>query len=438
MNKRYISVSGLNKYLKDKIDKDLQLQHFYIKGEISNVKRHSSGHIYFTLKDDLSRVNAVMFKSNVQNMVFDLNHGDKVLVEASLSVYDVAGTFQLYVSSIELDGIGNLFLQYENLKNKLQSEGLFDQQHKKKLVAFPTKIAILTAYPSAALMDILKTLKSRYPVVRVVVFPIPVQGKDAYKRIITTLQEVDQYRFSTIIIARGGGSLEDLWNFNEEALARCIYSCQTPIVSAIGHEVDYTICDFVSDYRAITPTDAANITTPSIIELKDKLNLLENRLNEAMNGYILNKKNQYHQISNHYLLNNPSKLFEQQMNSLALKQTKFISSYEHYLNGLQQNLNVSKMKFKHLSFLQFSKNKALIKNQEQQLIHQFKFVLMQQSNQLELTMSKLDNLSPLKIMQRGYSIVYQDENLISSKNDLQKGDEIKIKFVDGHHEAIIK
>ena len=254
MEKRYLTVSALNRYLKAKIDADTQLQKILIKGEISNFKHHSSGHLYFTLKDEKSRINAVMFSSKANKMLFKLENGMKVLIQASVSVYDVAGTYQLYVDSIEQDGLGNLFLRYEQLKKQLSLEGLFDLDKKITIPKFPSKIAVLSAYPSAALADIVRTINLRFPVVRVIVFPIPVQGKDAYIHIIRTLNYVDTLKFSTIIIARGGGSLEDLWNFNEEGLARAICNCKTPIISGVGHEVDFTICDFVADYRAATPT----------------------------------------------------------------------------------------------------------------------------------------------------------------------------------------
>ena len=282
MEKRYLTVSALNRYLKAKIDSDSQLQRILIKGEVSNFKHHSSGHFYFTLKDEHSRINAVMFSSKASKVPFDLTNGMKVLVQASVSVYDVAGTYQLYVDTVEQDGLGNLFLKYEQLKKQLASEGLFNPENKLVIPKFPSKIAVLSAYPSAALADIIRTIHLRFPVVRVIVFPIPVQGKDAYLEIIRTLRYVDTLGFSEIIIARGGGSLEDLWNFNEEGLARAIYQCKPPIISGVGHEVDFTICDFVEDYRAATPKDAAIKASTELFELRQAVDNIKYTLNTML------------------------------------------------------------------------------------------------------------------------------------------------------------
>ncbi|WP_285946115.1 exodeoxyribonuclease VII large subunit, partial [Thomasclavelia cocleata] len=341
MEKRYLTVSALNRYLKAKIDADTQLQKILIKGEISNFKHHSSGHLYFTLKDEKSRINAVMFSSKANKMLFKLENGMKVLIQASVSVYDVAGTYQLYVDSIEQDGLGNLFLRYEQLKKQLSLEGLFDLDKKITIPKFPSKIAVLSAYPSAALADIVRTINLRFPVVRVIVFPIPVQGKDAYIHIIRTLNYVDTLKFSTIIIARGGGSLEDLWNFNEEGLARAICNCKTPIISGVGHEVDFTICDFVADYRAATPTAAAIKATPDLIELKQSVNNLQYKLNTLMKQKITLNEQLLRRIKSFYLFKNPDKLFED-------KKAKVDYLYDRLNDIFTYNLSNQCNKTKHL------------------------------------------------------------------------------------------
>ena len=251
-----------------------------------------------------------MFSSKASKVPFDLTNGMKVLVQASVSVYDVAGTYQLYVDTIEQDGLGNLFLKYEQLKKQLASEGLFNPENKLVIPKFPSKIAVLSAYPSAALADIIRTIHLRFPVVRVIVFPIPVQGKDAYLEIIRTLRYVDTLGFSEIIIARGGGSLEDLWNFNEEGLARAIYQCKTPIISGVGHEVDFTICDFVADYRAATPTAAAIKATPDLFELQQAVDNIKYTLNNLMKQKIILNKENLNRLKSFYLFKNPQKMFE--------------------------------------------------------------------------------------------------------------------------------
>ncbi len=438
MEKKYLTVSALNRYLKARIDADEQLQKILIKGEISNFKHHSSGHLYFTLKDEYSRINAVMFASKAKKIPFKLENGMKVLIQASVSVYDVAGTYQLYVDNIEQDGLGNLFLRYEQLKKQLLLEGLFDLDHKSKIPKFPSKIAVLSAYPSAALADIVRTIKLRFPVVRVIVFPIPVQGKDAYLQIIKTLSYVDDLGFSTIIIARGGGSLEDLWNFNEEALARTIYNCKTPIISGVGHEVDFTICDLVSDYRAATPTAAAIKATPDLVELQQNVNNLQYTLNTLMKQKIALNKQALTKIKSFYLFKNPDKLFED-------KKAKVDYLYDRLNDVFAYNLTNQNNKMKHLiqSFEHQTNLFTITQQNHINLMVQAMQQLMKQKIQSDqekfyFTLSKLNTLSPLKTLERGYAIILKDEKLISSSLDLKSGDKVEIKMKDGMKNAIIE
>lgn len=438
MEKRYLTVSALNRYLKAKIDSDEQLQKILIKGEVSNFKHHSSGHLYFTLKDETSRINAVMFASKARKLPFELENGMKVLIQASVSVYDVAGTYQLYVDNIEQDGLGNLYLRYEQLKKALALEGLFDQEHKQEIPKFPSKIAVLSAYPSAALADIVRTIKLRFPVVRVIVFAIPVQGKGAYLHIINTLNYVDSLGFNTIIIARGGGSLEDLWNFNEEALARAIYNCKTPIISGVGHEIDYTICDFVADCRCATPTAAGIKATPDLVELKQNVNNINYTLNTLMKQKITLNKQMLNKLNSFYLFKNPNKLFED-------KKVKIDYLSDRLKDIFTYNLNLQSNKAKNL--IQTFNHQANLFTLEQKnhlnLINQTMEQLMKQKikyekEKLYYTLSKLNTLSPLKVLERGYAIVLKEDNVVLTVNELKTGDKIKIKMKDGSKNAIIE
>ncbi|MFQ6837376.1 MAG: exodeoxyribonuclease VII large subunit [Thomasclavelia spiroformis] len=438
MEKRYLTVSTLNRYLKAKIDSDEQLQKILIKGEVSNFKHHSSGHLYFTLKDETSRINAVMFASKARKLPFELENGMKVLIQASVSVYDVAGTYQLYVDNIEQDGLGNLYLRYEQLKKALALEGLFDQEHKQEIPKFPSKIAVLSAYPSAALADIVRMIKLRFPVVRVIVFPIPVQGKGAYLHIIKTLNYVDSLGFNTIIIARGGGSLEDLWNFNEEALARAIYNCKTPIISGVGHEIDYTICDFVADCRCATPTAAGIKATPDLVELKQNVNNINYTLNTLMKQKITLNKQMLNKLNSFYLFKNPNKLFED-------KKVKIDYLSDRLKDIFTYNLNLQSNKAKNL--IQTFNHQANLFTLEQKnhlnLINQTMEQLMKQKikyekEKLYYTLSKLNTLSPLKVLERGYAIVLKEDNVVLTVNELKTGDKIKIKMKDGSKNAIIE
>lgn len=438
MDKRYLTVTALNKYIKAKLDNDFQLQAILIKGEISNLKKHSSGHIYFTLKDDDSRINAVMFSSKARKINFDIKNGDKVLIEANVSAYIVAGTYQLYVNTIELDGIGNLFLKFEQLKKKLASEGLFDETHKKVIPQYPGKIAVLTAYPSAALMDIMKTIKMRFPVARVIIFPIPVQGKDAYLKIIDNLRYVDSLNFNTIIIARGGGSLEDLWNFNEELLARTIYECQTPIISGVGHEVDFTICDFVSDYRAATPTAAAIKATPDLNEMMANLNIQQSLLITNIKHKIENYKKNLAHIQSFYLFKNPERLYVDYLQQISYLQDKM--QYE-----MLDQFNKKKNQYMNIHFILSSKNKLFMNNLNNKierstllLEKNFKNKLKQNQDKLSYTISKLNTLSPLKTLERGYAIVFKENKNITSIKDISNKDKIEIRLKDGSFKAIVE
>ncbi len=379
-----------------------------------------------------------MFSSKANKMLFKLENGMKVLIQASVSVYDVAGTYQLYVDSIEQDGLGNLFLRYEQLKKQLSLEGLFDLDKKITIPKFPSKIAVLSAYPSAALADIVRTINLRFPVVRVIVFPIPVQGKDAYIHIIRTLNYVDTLKFSTIIIARGGGSLEDLWNFNEEGLARAICNCKTPIISGVGHEVDFTICDFVADYRAATPTAAAIKATPDLIELKQSVNNLQYKLNTLMKQKITLNEQLLRRIKSFYLFKNPDKLFED-------KKAKVDYLYDRLNDIFTYNLSNQCNKTKHL--MQIFNHQANLftinQNNHLNLINQSMEQLMKQKMKYEqerfyYLVSKLNTLSPLTTLERGYAIILKDEKVISKADDLKSGDKVEIKMKGGSQKAIIE
>lgn len=438
MEKRYLTVSALNRYLKAKIDSDEQLQKILIKGEVSNFKHHSSGHLYFTLKDETSRINAVMFASKARKLPFELENGMKVLIQASVSVYDVAGTYQLYVDNIEQDGLGNLYLRYEQLKKALALEGLFDQEHKQEIPKFPSKIAVLSAYPSAALADIVRTIKLRFPVVRVIVFPIPVQGKGAYLHIINTLNYVDSLGFNTIIIARGGGSLEDLWNFNEEALARAIYNCKTPIISGVGHEIDYTICDFVADCRCATPTAAGIKATPDLVELKQNVNNINYTLNTLMKQKITLNKQMLNKLNSFYLFKNPNKLFEDKKVKIDYLSDRLKDIFTYNLN-LQSNKAKNLIQtFNHQANLFTLKQKNHLNLINQTMEQLMKQKIKYEKEKLYYTLSKLNTLSPLKVLERGYAIVLKEDNVVLTVNELKTGDKIKIKMKDGSKNAIIE
>lgn len=416
MERKYISVFALNKYIKAKLNQDVSLQSVYIKGEISNYRPHPSGHLYFTLKDEDSCISAIMFASVAKKLDFQVENGMGVLIRAKVTVYEVGGQYQLNVQTMQQDGIGQLYLQFEKLKEKLEKEGLFDNNHKKPIPSFPKGIAVLSAKQGSAIQDVVKTIHLRFPFTRVIVFPIPVQGKNAYLKIIETLQYVDKLKFDTIILARGGGTIENLWNFNEESLARCIYECQTPVISGIGHETDFTICDFVSDYRGVTPTAAAVKATPDQQELKKYNQQLFQQLVYKMKNRIDFQKQYLSRLTNSYYLTNPEALFSNEIFRLSRLQEQLSYHFQmFYLTNRQDIVNYQ------------TQMKQLLDKKLQ--LHQHK---------LQQSLVSLDALSPLKVMQRGYTLVKSQEKMIKRVEDIHKGDVIEIQFYDGITNAEIK
>lgn len=416
MEKRYITVFALNKYIKAKMNQDNALQDIYIKGEISNYRPHPSGHLYFTLKDEHSRVSAVMFASQARHLQFQIENGMQVFIHASVSVYEVSGQYQLYVQSLQQDGVGQFYLKFEALKKKLSKEGLFDEKYKKPIPEFPRGIAVLSAKQGAAVQDVMRTIHLRFPFTKVIVFPIPVQGQNAYLKIIETLKQVDELGFDTIILARGGGSIEDLWNFNEESLARCIFACHTPIISGIGHETDFTICDFVSDCRCATPTAAAIKATPDQNEMRKHCENLNNQLIYKMKHYLTFHQNNLTRLQKSYYLTKPEALYSNEILRLMQLQDQLSYQFKMFDMRVYQQLKDYQLKLKQTT-------DTLIKTKE---------------HQLQKMIVNLDALSPLKVMQRGYTLIKKDNQVIKSFQDIHKDEMIEIQFYDGIKKAEVK
>ena len=310
MTNNYITIGALNKYLKNLFDGDPNLQEVYLKAEISNFKAHTRGHLYFTLKDETSRINAVMFSYNVSKLKFKPIDGMKVLVKGKISVYEATGSYQIYVEEMDQDGLGNLYIEFEKLKKKLAAEGLFDSDKKKKIPKVPRKIGIVTASTGAAIKDILTTIKRRFPICETILFPSLVQGVDAAKDIVKNIEIANTYDIDTLIVGRGGGSIEDLWPFNEEIVARAIYNSKVPVISAVGHEIDFTIADFVADLRAPTPTAAAELAVPNIETINTYLETVMNRSTISINNYIDSRRQTLGGLVSSYVLKKPTAMYE--------------------------------------------------------------------------------------------------------------------------------
>ena len=395
MNIEPITVTQLNRYMKDKIEMDEFLNNVYVKGEISNFKHHYTGHFYFTLKDENSLIKCVMFKSYAQSVRFEPEDGMKVCIFGTVSVYEKDGVYQIYAKSIKQDGIGDLYQRFEELKNKLAKEGLFDDFHKKRIPFMPKTIGVLTSNTGAVIRDIINVSTRRNPKVHIRLLPVPVQGDGASKEIAKAIQIMNEKELCDVmIIGRGGGSLEDLWPFNEEIVARAIYNSRIPIISAVGHETDFTIADFVADLRAPTPSAAAELAVTDIEELKDRISIYNKRLKMA-----LSKKNQIMRLR-----------YEKCINSRIFKSPQSMIEDRYLLVD------------KNLKSMELSINK---------IIKDAKLYAME-------WMTKLDTLSPLKTLTRGFCVVEKDGVPITKSIQLKKDMEIDLRFQDGTKKAIIE
>ncbi len=387
-----ISVTDLNKYIKDKIDKDEVLNNVLVKGEISNYKHHYTGHLYFTLKDENSLIKCIMFKGYAANLKFEPKDGMKVTILGSVSVFERDGVYQIYVKAMQEDGIGSLYKAYEEMKAKLEKEGLFDQSHKKKIPLMPKCIGVLTSNTGAVIRDIINVSTRRNPNVYIKLLPVPVQGEGAAEKIVDAINLMNEKKLAdVIIVARGGGSLEDLWPFNEEIVARAIYSSKLPVISAVGHETDFTIADFVADLRAPTPSAAAELAVPNILDLKIKLEGYNNRYKLALKKKVEFMKLRYEKCMNSRVFKEPLQKINEKYILLDMKVKSIQNSISNIYNTRKTNM------IKHIA--------------------------------------KLDALSPLKTLTRGYSIVQTNGKIVKSINQIKKDDEIDIKLIDGNAKA---
>lgn len=390
-----ISVTELNKYVKDSIAQDEFLNNVLVKGEISNYKHHYTGHLYFTLKDEKSLIKCVMFKTYADNMKFEPKDGMKVIIFGTVSVFERDGIYQIYCKMMQEDGIGDLFAAYEKLKEKLSLEGLFDEKYKKIIPKMPKVIGVLTSNTGAVIRDIINVSTRRNPNVYIRLLPVPVQGSGAAEKIVKAIRKMnDKNLADVIILARGGGSLEDLWPFNEEIVARAIFDSKLPVISAVGHETDFTIADFVADLRAPTPSAAAELAVPDIEDIKYDLNLYDRRMRMALKKKTEIMRLRFEKCMNSNVYQDPY----QKINDRYLLVDKYTRSIE--------NAQIRRMKDARIKMI------GLV--------------------------SKLDALSPLKTLARGYSLVETEDNKVVTKSEkLKSGDKINIRFQDGISKAII-
>ena len=392
MEPKIATVSQINGYVKKILDHNIILNNVWIKGEISNFKHHYSGNLYITLKDEGGVLKAVMFRSSAQSLTFEPSDGMKVLARGRISVYEAGGSYQLYIEEMIPDGVGELYIAYEQLKKQLAEEGLFDEAHKKPIPQFPKRVGVVTASTGAAVRDIINVITRRYPMAEIVIYPAQVQGTGAAQSVVRAIEYFNATKeVDTLIVGRGGGSIEDLWAFNEEITARAIYASQIPIISAVGHETDFTIADFVADLRAPTPSAAAEIAVPSMIELRNRINIDQNRISQNVVGRIESSR-------------------------LLLKRFKMKTPKDRIDD---YNLKLD----------------SLLKSMENSL----KMKTMTLKRQFAEQTAKLDALSPLQTLSRGYSIpTTEDGTVIRSAEEMKKGMEFTLRLKDGSRECVVK
>lgn len=430
MKQSVYSVSSLVHYIKQTLDNDLNVQSFLIKGEISNFTNHRSGHWYFTLKDAKAKISCVMWASYASRCKVLLKEGMKVILTASVSMYEAGGSVQLYVTKVQTDGLGELFLQLEQVKKQLSREGLFDPSHKKELPQYPMNIGIITAKTAAAVQDILTTISRRWPLAEVKVYPCLVQGVQAAPAIIENLRKADEGGHDVILLARGGGPIEDLWCFNDEAVARSVFAMKTAIVTGVGHEIDTTLVDYVSDARAATPTAAAELITPDIQEVTGMLAGYRKRLISDMMNRIQLAKRQLQPLQQNRYLKDPLQYIEQEQMKLAMH-VKELGIVEHQIRQLHTRLRQHSSQLAMLAERKNRDKQKLLDEMKDTLLYGMEHYKTDKKQKVKEQIQLLDAYSPLKILSRGYHIAYHDDHLVKSVNDVDVEDELKLRMQDG-------
>lgn len=429
-----LTISEVTRYIKSLLEEDAILTDVWIRGELSNVKLHSRGHLYFTVKDQQSRIQAVMFAGNNRFLAFKPENGMKVLIRGEINVYEPYGQYQLYAKEMQPDGIGSLYLAYEKLKATLEAEGLFSETRKKAIPTFPNRIAVITSPTGAAIQDIVSTLKRRYPIAQITLLPVLVQGGQAPGSIVRAIRQVDAANcFDVLIVGRGGGSIEELWAFNDEDVVRTIAGATVPIISAVGHETDFTISDFVADLRAPTPTGAAELAVPDYQEIKRTLKGLNKRLAHRVKEQISREKSKLERLNRSYAFRYPEQLVKQKEQQLdnyldRLKRAIEITQKQpvEQLNLLNQRL---KRMHPHNQMITAKDKRMQLK---QRLTKAMQEQIKAKRQPFEKHISELHLLSPLRLMDRGYNLAYdKNKTLIKSTKQVQEGSELDLRLRDG-------
>jgi exodeoxyribonuclease VII large subunit len=433
-NQQYISVSTLNKYIKRKFDADPHLENIFVKGEISNFKKHSSGHVYFTLKDEAAIINAVMFRPQFQKLKFEIENGMKVLVEGQVTIYEKSGGTQIYVKNMQVDGIGDLFVAFQQMKERLELEGIFSPRHKKKIPLFPKKIGIVTSQTGAAIRDMVTTIKRRYPIVSIILYPAIVQGTQGADSISKAIEMANENpSIDVLIVGRGGGSIEDLWNFNEEKVARAIFQSKIPIISAVGHETDVTISDFVADLRAPTPTGAAELATPDVTDLLLRIQALQTKILKYAKANLHNERNRLSALERSFVFRSPQQLLQQRTQALDLFQERLNNGLDRLLIFHKNQLHVHFTKLNHLSPVKrIQLGMQDLSKLKERLVRETTVFVFRKRQEFQEQIAVLRAVDPLAIMERGYSVAFNEKKeTVKSIEQISTNDKIIINVSDG-------
>ena len=438
---KYLTVTDLNYYITQKFKNDPYLHKVFLQGELSNFRFRRNSHQYFSLKDEKSKINVVMFRSYFDKVKFKPEEGMKVYVTGYVSVYGPQGSYQFYAETMEPAGLGALYEQLKQLQAKLAKEGLFDPAHKKKLPHFPDKIAVVTSASGAVIHDIMVTANRRFPHAEIDLFPAQVQGETAADSLVRAMKQILEHAddYDVMIIGRGGGSLEDLWPFNEEEVVRQVYEMPMPVISSVGHETDTTLCDLVADQRAATPTAAAEYATPNLPDEIVNIHQLESSLLASMQSIIRQKREQLSRIQNSVIMREPARMYDQQIQTVDMLKQRLNKSILTKLERSRQNLNLIKQKL-----ISAGPDKQIIQFRQtldfyqQRLADNMKHLLLAKRNRFNQSVQQLDDYSPLKTLNRGYTYtIDENKETVSSIKQIKAQDKLELHFKDGIAETIV-
>lgn len=438
---QYLSVSQLTKYIARKFEKDPYLERIYLKGEISNYNpRRRGSNEYFNIKDEGAIISAVLFAGVARSIKFDLEEGMSVLIEGRVQVYQRGGNYQIIVQNIHPDGVGNLYLAYEQTKEKLMKEGLFASEFKKTIPKYPKRIAVITSPSGAVIQDIMTTIKRRYPITEIVLFPTVVQGEQSADSIVRSLQMANEKSdFDTIIIGRGGGSFEDLFSFNEEKVVRAIAESTIPVISSVGHETDNTLTDFVADLRAPTPTAAAELAVPVLTDEILRLDEFNQRLVRAFRAKIADLSGKLNKVTHSVIFRQPKRLYDGYLQNVDQLENRLVNEIEKKVGNNRQMVELSTQRLKSVPILSKIKEKEQTTNYlTQKLQDEMTNYIKDKHYRIDQNIQALDLLSPLKILTRGYAVLEKEDIVIKTTDDVAIGDKLQIRMSDGELETVVE